>query len=476
MGSLSNRIARSRLVKHSSPAASSDRRWDRSLGITVMTGVVLLLILGLIFSVAYGSRRITTSAESLHDADEVLRSATVVRAQLALASHMVAVDQTVGTFSGEPIALSIEEARAAITDLNTGIDLLDADGFLTRESAARATEFVDAAHSLIALIEDWAPFDEHEAVGLGGTFDALVAEVVGLRDGLARQVASSDQLLGRIGNIARFLVAFLIPTAVILVYRELIRRQQRQVELETRLDAERQINSAREQFVANASHELRTPLTSIMGLSMMLSENPAVTSDSSAFELVSIIVGESEDLARMVEDLLTVARLDAGALHYSYEDIEVRAELEEVAQGALRAGMAMTWSTDDATVRADRLRFRQILRNLVSNAKKYGGPNVRLEGAVDGRTFVVSVIDDGNGVPGHLRDRLFERFIHQGNKVAARDSVGLGLSIVHSLTHDMGGSISYEYTRGESHFIVRLPLAMQTMPELEDYPASHSTA
>ena len=57
----------------------SPKRWDRSLGITIITGVVLLLVLGLVFSVAYGSRRITTSAGSLHDADEVLRSATIVR-------------------------------------------------------------------------------------------------------------------------------------------------------------------------------------------------------------------------------------------------------------------------------------------------------------------------------------------------------------------------------------------------------------
>ena len=78
---------------------NSKRKWDRSLGITIITGLVLLLILGLVFSVAYGSRRITTSAGSLHDADEALRSATVVRAQLALSSHMVAVDQLVGADS-----------------------------------------------------------------------------------------------------------------------------------------------------------------------------------------------------------------------------------------------------------------------------------------------------------------------------------------------------------------------------------------
>jgi signal transduction histidine kinase len=199
-----------------------------------------------------------------------------------------------------------------------------------------------------------------------------------------------------------------------------------------------------------------------MGLSMLLSENDAVHHDPAALELVSIIVGESEDLARMVEDLLTVARLDAGALHYSFEDINVTEELTEIAEGAERAGMSVTHTAEDATIRADRLRFRQILRNLLSNAKKYGGPQVRLEGHHDGRTYTIKVIDNGKGIPAHLHERLFERFIHQGNKVAARDSVGLGLSIVHSLALDMGGSITYAYQNNESHFTLRLPLTADT--------------
>jgi signal transduction histidine kinase len=325
---------------------------------------------------------------------------------------------------------------------------------------------------MISLIEEWAPFADHAAVPLAATFESVKTEIVDLRASLSAEVSSSDKVLGQIGNIARFLVAFLIPAAVIVIYRELVRRQQRQSDLETRLDAERQINSAREQFIANASHELRTPLTSIMGLSMMLGENPTVAADASAIELVSIIVGESEDLARMVEDLLTVARLDAGALHYSFEDVEVHGELEEIAEGARRSGVGVSTTSDFAVIRADRLRFRQILRNLLSNAKKYGGPKVRLEGRKEGRTYAISVIDNGKGIPGHLHERLFERFIHQGNKVAARDSVGLGLSIVHSLALDMGGSITYDYVRGESHFILRLPLTGSQMPATEGLPTT----
>lgn len=434
-----------------------NKKWDRSLGITVITGLVLLLILGLVFSVAYGSRRITTSAGSLHDADEALRSATVVRAQLALASHMVAVDQLVGADSTTSLDVSLGETRAALADLNEGFEHLNNTELVDNDTRDAHLAFSTAAEDLMVLIEEWELAATHQSIPIADSFNTLRDELVELRQSLLNNVETSDKVLGQIGNIARFLVAFLIPAAVILIYRELVRRQQRQSDLETRLDAERQINSAREQFIANASHELRTPLTSIMGLSMMLSENPTIATDTSALELVSIIVGESEDLARMVEDLLTVARLDAGALHYSFEDIEVHSELQEIAEGGQRSGIAVTTTSDIAIIRADRLRFRQILRNLLSNAKKYGGPQVTLTGHKEGRTYAITVTDNGEGIPQHLHQRLFQRFIHQGNNVANKDSVGLGLSIVHSLAQDMGGSITYNYTNNQSNFTLRLP-------------------
>jgi two-component system OmpR family sensor kinase len=238
-----------------------------------------------------------------------------------------------------------------------------------------------------------------------------------------------------------------------------MKRQQRQAELESRLNAERQLNVAREEFVANASHELRTPLTSIIGLSMLLAENEVVKAEAAATELLSIIISESDDLARMVEDLLTTARLDAGALHFVFDDVDVGQEMPETVDPLTRSGPAIGVSVEPGIVRTDRLRFRQLLRNLLSNARKYGGETIRVEGRVEGRTYVCSVIDDGPGVPTEIEDRLFERFIHQGHQTATKDSVGLGLSIVHALTQGMGGSISYQRINGETHFTIRLPIA-----------------
>ena len=447
-------------------------KFDRSLGLTLFTGLVMLLVLGLVFSVAYGSKQITTQASSLHDADESLRAATVIRAQVALGVHMSAVDRQFGTNSGVALETSIVEAHLAIQDFETGMAELEAAGALDgTELKESGRELIDQSRQILALLvtNDFFGAQDASEAELDSSFRDLTDDLVELRDSLSDGVASSDALLGRIGNLARFLVAFLVPVAVIVIYRELMRRQQRQVDLESRLDAERQLNVAREEFVANASHELRTPLTSILGLSMLLTENEVIQNEPAAAELLSIIISESDDLARMVEDLLTTARLDSGALHFVFEDVQVDVEMPETVDPLTRSGPPIDVRCQPGIVRTDRLRFRQLIRNLCSNARKYGGTNIRIEGRVEGRTYVCAVIDDGDGVPQELEHKLFERFIHQGHQTATKDSVGLGLSIVHALAQGMGGSVSYERINDETHFTLRLPLAGE-----EELPQRHA--
>lgn len=441
---------------------SGTSKWDRALGITLVAGLAMLILVGLVFAIAYGSQRITSDATSLHKADEVLRSSTVVRAQLALGSYAGGVDERYGTDSPEAISTSIEEAAIAIDDVRVGMTaLVDDDTEIGAELETRVDEFVILAERTITLMEGGQYVEAQEIVvgDLSVIFSDLVSDLVALRDGLASSVQSSDLLLSQIGNVARFLVAFLLPAAVIFIYRDLLRRQARQSELESRLEAERQISAAREEFIANASHELRTPLTSITGLAMLLEEDPVIMNDPASAELLDLMISESGDLNRMVEDLLTTARLDAGALSYSFGDVSPEAEIAEVIESFKRAGQSVSVDCAPGLVRADPVRLRQIIRNLLSNAAKYGGSSVSVSGYTEGRTYVVEVIDDGDGVPVEITDRLFERFVHQGNTTAVRESVGLGLSIVSALAQGMGGSVSYRRVADNTHFVVRLPLA-----------------
>ena len=160
----------------------------------------------------------------------------------------------------------------------------------------------------------------------------------------------------------------------------------------------------------------------------------------------------------MVEDLLTTARLDAGALQFDFEDVAIRDVVREVVEPLVRSGAEIEWDCEPAHIRADGLRTRQVLRNLLSNAQKYGGSHIQVVGRVDGRTYRCDVIDDGDGVPDAMSERIFERFVHRG-RTGVNDSVGLGLAIVHALAQGMGGSVTYARSEGNTVFTIRLPLA-----------------
>lgn len=438
--------------------------FDRGLGLTVMTGLALVFIIGVVFAVAYGSQRITRSATDLHKADETLRAATVVRAQVALSVFMASVDDQFGTVSTAAQNLSQNEALVALADLDTGVGELRADGASRGTSLDdRAAEFTSVARTTLEYLQTgrWAEAQQLADAELNESFRALVDEAVLIRNDLRSQVQASDTMLGQASTVARFLVAFFVPVAVILTYRELVRRQQHEVELQRRLDLERELAVARDEFIANASHELRTPLTGITGMAMILEEDPAVKGSEFASELLDVIIGESGDLERMVEDLLTTARLDAGALQFTFDNVEVHDEVVEVAASLTRSGLRVSVDCAPGRVRADQLRLRQVVRNLLSNAKKYGGPNVHVDGSVEGRTYLITVSDDGVGLPDEIAANAFQRFVHRGHETATTDSVGLGLSIVKSLTDGMGGSVKYERVAGRTRFLVRLPLATQ---------------
>ena len=134
-------------------------------------------------------------------------------------------------------------------------------------------------------------------------------------------------------------------------------------------------------------------------------------------------------------------------------------DIEEVVGTFVRAGTAIEVDVKPAVVRVDRLRQRQVLRNLLSNAAKYGGPNIRVSGVRDGQCHVWTVSDDGEGVPEELAANLFTRFVHQGTTVVSPGGVGLGLSIVKALAEGMGGTIAHARRDGRTEFSMRVPLA-----------------
>jgi signal transduction histidine kinase len=226
-------------------------------------------------------------------------------------------------------------------------------------------------------------------------------------------------------------------------------------------------------FVALVSHELRTPLTSIAGFSDALlqgwSDLPAEEID----EFLTIINRQAMFLGDLVEDVLVIPRLEANRLRLDPELFDLGDLIEDVAQMVFPNGgrkSSLVSLPDGVRVFADRRRVQQVLRNVMENARKYGGDQILVEGFVLGDQYLIIVSDNGPGVPDEETQKVFEDF-EQLSKGDARDSsgMGLGLPIARRLGRAMGGDVWYErrFPTG-ARFCYSLPLNRRTVLVDED--------
>jgi len=249
------------------------------------------------------------------------------------------------------------------------------------------------------------------------------------------------------GSFDGFLTVMLLVGVAALMWgatRNLLQIQDRQQEL---LEQERRTVEVKNEFVSMVSHELRTPITGISGFAETLREHWRELPPSEVDEFLTILRGESEHLANLVEDILVIPRLDAGQLRFHLEQVGVSGVAETVAEMVLDDSTVVEIDLPVyVTVWADPVRLRQILRNLMENARKYGGNEVFVSGEERREgTYTVIVADNGGGIAEADRDRIFEHF-EQLSKGDARleQGVGLGLPIARKLARAMGGDLWYE--------------------------------
>jgi PAS domain S-box-containing protein len=217
---------------------------------------------------------------------------------------------------------------------------------------------------------------------------------------------------------------------------------------------------SKDEFIASVSHELRTPLTVIAGMAHELQDRLGTFSPDEVAELIGLVVDQSLDMRNLIEDLLVAARADIGrlAVHPVNMDLleaveAVLAALSPAAVHDVVADMVPTMASADPT------RVRQIIRNLVTNAVRYGGPRVTIESGGDAATVFVRVRDDGPGVPAGLRERIFDPYESAHDPAGQPGSVGLGLTVSRKLARLMGGDLTYCYEEATSVFELRLPAA-----------------
>ncbi len=179
-------------------------------------------------------------------------------------------------------------------------------------------------------------------------------------------------------------------------------------------------------------------------------------------EIITLIANESTELSHLIEDLLVGARADVStlALHAQFTDIatELAAVVEGHAHQSDAAPVALRHKSNREKLWADPLRLRQIVRNLLTNASRYGGKNVWVEIVDSDDSVVIAVVDDGDGVPARLVSRIFEAY-ERGHetKLTQPGWVGLGLAVSRRLAVLMDGSLDYRRVDGNTRFELRLP-------------------
>jgi len=279
------------------------------------------------------------------------------------------------------------------------------------------------------------------------------------------------QLLPRVPDLVAYLAPLLGIAGVLLALRTVAAGKQREREA-VRLAEE--AHSIKNDFVAMVSHELRTPLTSIAGFSDTLVHDWRNLPDDEVDEFLSIINRQSQYLGDLVEDVLVIPRLEAGRLRFNPRMFDLGELTKAVADLLFPSGgdkEASVTMPSGVRVMADYLRVQQVLRNLMENARKYGGDLITVEGLAFADQYIVIIADNGPGVPDESIREIFEHF-EQISKGDAREAsgIGLGLPIARRLARAMGGDVWYErrFPTG-SRFCYSMPIKLggSTVGDLE---------
>lgn len=331
-------------------------------------------------------------------------------------------------------------SKTKVTRVNqAAVDLLEADGAADllgyRDGAALADESLEAyVDALVALFHKRALFEEEMCQ------KTMKGREVWL------QTRSVDTSEGE-------------PATTILVGLADI------THIKARQDAMAELVRDKDEFVAKVSHELRTPLTAVLGLTSEMAAMEPMTSEERE-EILQLVTNQASEMANIVEDLLVASRAAIGAVTIESRPVDLEVQLQTALDGVAVDVDEVPSSISPAL--ADPNRVRQILRNLLTNAVRYGGPRRRiLAGTMFDRVWI-EVRDNGQGVPAAHADHIFEPYgtAHTG----VSESVGLGLSVSRQLAELMNGSLSYYRDNSESIFRLELPADTSTASAL----ASHS--
>jgi signal transduction histidine kinase len=275
------------------------------------------------------------------------------------------------------------------------------------------------------------------------------------------------------GSIIFALVFFTLLFASVSLAIDLLQQKTKGLEGANRRLEE--LVASKEDLIAAISHQIRTPLAGVLGFAAELEDQWESFSVGERREMAGDIVALSAEIENITEDLTVAARRDLGTLVVRHESVELLGEIEGFAQQC-RHSDGIVVAGERCEVEVDRLRLRQVLRSLVTNAVAHGGDRVWLEVASVPDGGMVRVCDDGDGIPEAYQDQMFAPYerLHRDSTLPA--SMGLGLTIARGLSEVMGGTLTYRRAGGVSFFELTLPHAHQPLTRPVTVPADSQVA
>ncbi|MDH5407206.1 MAG: response regulator [Gammaproteobacteria bacterium] len=249
------------------------------------------------------------------------------------------------------------------------------------------------------------------------------------------------------------------PIRMLGVVQETTRRKELERDLATQKDLAEQANRAKSEFLSRMSHELRTPLNAIIGFTQLLESDLDHPLPEHQHDSVGEILRASSHLLELIDEVLDLARIEAGKMKLCLEEVELTDCLLE--SYSLMLPMAEAYNVkldyvmeggEQIKVNADITRLRQIMLNLISNAIKYNNKGGMVTVSVEAYSLSrirINVVDTGCGIPEQRQSEIFEAFNRLGAEEREVEGTGIGLMITRRLVEMMGGVLGFSSTEGQ---------------------------
>jgi len=372
-----------------------------------------------------------------------------------------AVEVTLGADGGALVLRSADEGKLALHSV-TGLNV---------ECPSEITMTSDAEVSLLVVSGPADELTKAEARNICVAFLQLPEVRAEAQSAVCSPIVHKGQCIGSLIMVSHrdsgaFSESDLRLLQAIADYVGIAIERARLAEEAEEARALREADRIKSQFISSVSHELRTPLTSIKGYSSSLLRQDVSWNEETKREFIQTIDEKADELRDLIDKLLQMARLEAGALEPQKEPLLIprlaQKVVEEMASRAKKHEFVLEFAPSLPVVEADVLHLEQVLCNLVENAVKYSpeGGRIVIRGEVKKDRIVVSVSDEGEGISPEDQDKVFERFYRVDSPLTrGTPGSGLGLSIAKGHVEAHGGEIWLESTVGKgTTFYFTLPL------------------